>query len=206
VDFLGVLVPGAVLVYLEDDGLHRIFGTSPLQAPWLVFATTAYLFGQLLLASTEVFNRLGERILSKLRCLSKTQQDACHVEEKSLRLLRQAAGNNHPGTTFHAALSFLRLEHAEAAAEVDRHTADYKLLRNMVAVFLIDLVLTIPRWRESHARLTMDFVLVPLFFLAFLRMFQWAKLLAFQYCILIYNQKSDDQKQRSSSSSIPPRE
>jgi hypothetical protein len=37
-------------------------------------------------------------------------------------------------------------------------------------------------------------------------MFQWAKLLAFQYCILIYNQKSDDQKQRSSSSSIPPRE
>jgi hypothetical protein len=71
--------------------------------------------------------------------------------------------------------------------------AGYKLLRSLVAVFLIDLIvcliLSIYGLPRTTSRLVADFVLVLLFFLAFVRMLQWAYLLAFQYCILIHKEK-----------------
>src|SRR5215472_12109136 len=59
VDFLGVLVPGAVLAYLLDDRLSHIYRISPLHVHWLAFAAVSYLFGHLLLALTESFNWLA---------------------------------------------------------------------------------------------------------------------------------------------------
>jgi len=204
VDFLGVLVPGAVLAYLLDDRLCHIYRISPLHVHWLAFAAVSYLFGHLLLALTESFNWLAGRVLHVLHSFSKTQQDAMKLQKDCRHRLGTAAGEN-PGTTFHAALSLLRLKNADAAAEVDRHMAGYKLLRNLVAVFLIDFVLTLFGTHETsanvltsqirHYRLLADAVLSLLFFLAFLRMLQWAKLLAFQYCVLIYDQVPN-QKQR----------
>jgi hypothetical protein len=87
------------------------------------------------------------------------------------------------------------LKHPEAAAEIDRHMAGYKLLRNLIAVFLLDLVFSIPAWPQTCPRFVADFLLALVFFLAFVRMLQWAYLLAFQYCILIR-----EDKQESSSS------
>lgn len=186
VDFLGVLVPGAVLVFLEADWLRRAFGTSPLLAHWLVFAAAAYFLGHLLLAVTEFLNGLGKRFAG--RVFHQTQEAAKILEGVSRPLLGKAA-TEHPGIVFHAALSFLRLKNADAAAEIDRHMAGYKLLRCLVAVFFIDLILTIPKFREFRLRLPADFILVALLFVAFVRMLQWANLLAFQYCILIDEQK-----------------
>jgi len=195
VDFLGVLVPGAVLVYLQDQRLYLIYGISPLRVHWVAFVAVSYLFGHLLLALTESFNWLAGKVLHVLHSISETQQAAEKLRKDSLPLLGTAAGKDS-GTTFHAALSFLRLKNADAASDVDRHMAGYKLLRNLVAVFLIDLVLTLLGTRQA-SRLAADAVLSLLFFLAFLRMFQWAKLLAFQYSVLIYNQMLRDQTPRT---------
>ena len=203
VDFLGVLVPGAVLVYLEDEPLARIFGTSPVHANWLVFAVAAYFLGHLLLASTEILHRLGKRLEHKIWFIRGTQYGVDKLEEESLPLLGKAAAGS-TGFAFHAALSFLRLRNADAAAEIDRHMAGYKLLRNLVAVFSIDLVFTLFGWHKTWRRLGADFLLAVLFFLAFLRMLQWSNLLAFQYCILIRDQKLDPQKPTPSTLSTTP--
>jgi hypothetical protein len=195
-DFLGMLVPGAVLVFLEADWIHRIFGVSPLQPPWLVFAAAAYLLGHLLLALTEALNWLAKPVARKIWPFSEIHKEAVKFGKISVPFLGKAA-TDHAGTAFHAALSFLRLKHPDAAAEIDRHMAGYKLLRNLVAVFLIDLIgcLTLSMRGLSHTtpRLVADFVLMLLFFLAFVRMLQWAQLLAFQYCILIQEQKLQSQ-------------
>jgi len=189
VDFLGVLVPGAALVFLEAEWIRRIFGISPLQPPWLVFAAAAYFLGHLLLALTELLNRPAQRLAPRIWSLQQAHDDAGSFETVCKSVLGKAATGD-TGTNFHAALSFLRLKHADAAAEIDRHMAGYKLLRNLVAVFLFDLLLSLPAWRQSPLRLGADLILMLLFFLAFVRMLQWGYLLAFQYCILIHEQKT----------------
>jgi hypothetical protein len=185
IDFLGVLVPGAVLVFLEAAWIHRIFGeVSPLQPPWLVFAAASYLLGHLLLALTEALNWLAKPVARKIWPFREIHEEAEKFEKICVPILGNAA-TEHAGTAFHAALSFLRLTKADATAEIDRHMAGYKLLRNLVAVFLIDLVLSFPGFPHTRVRFFADFVLMLLFFVAFVRMFQWANLLAFQYCILV---------------------
>jgi len=188
VDFLGILVPGSVLVYLEAEWISRIFKVSPLQVHWLVFAAAAYLLGHLLLALTEPLNGSVKPITQRFWPFRKIHEDVDAFEKESIPLLGSAATKN-AGTAFHAALSFLRLKHPEAAAEIDRHMAGYKLLRSLVAVFLFDLVISIPAWPQTSMRILADVVLTLIFFLAFARMAQWAYLLAFQYCILIHEQK-----------------
>jgi len=188
VDFLGVLVPGAALVFLEAGWIHRVFGISPLQPPWLVFAAAAYFLGHLLLALTELLNRPAQRLAPRIWSLQQAHDDAVSFETVCKSVLGKAVTGD-TGTNFHAALSFLRLKHADATAEIDRHMAGYKLLRNLVAVFLFDLLLSLPAWRQSPLRLGADLILMLLFFLAFVRMLQWGYLLAFQYCILIHEQK-----------------
>lgn len=187
VDFLGVLVPGAVLVFLEAEWLHYIFGFSPLQTHWLVFACAAYIIGHLLLASTGILNTLAVPIARKTWFFSRIHKDADSFEKISIPLLGNAVTANL-GTAFYSALSFVRLRNADAAAEIDRHMAGYKLLRTLMAVFLVDLALNISKWPKTYVRLITDFILILLFFMAFLRMLQWAHLLAFQYCILIHQQ------------------
>ena len=188
VDFLGILVPGGALVFLEAEWLRRVFGVSPLLAHWLVFAGAAYFLGHLLLASTETFNLVAKRVAQKTWYLKKIQKEADHFRSRCLPILGNAVGND-AGTAFHAALSFLRIKNGDAAAELDRHMAGYKLLRCLVAVFLLDLLFSFASWPQTEIRTAIDLVLIVLFFLAFVRMLQWAHLLAFQYCILVHEQK-----------------
>jgi hypothetical protein len=88
-------------------------------------------------------------------------------------------------TVFHAALSLLRLDAPEAAAEVDRHMANYKLLRSLTVVFSVDLGVSLALGPRSSERLSFDLIAAVLSFVAFARMFAWAQLLAFQYCRLM---------------------
>src|SRR4051812_4707441 len=105
--------------------------------PWLLFGGVSYLVGQLLLAVTEIVNEVAEPttrlVFRDLRDdVEKFRRRASERVESMTIGSRQAR--------FHTALSYLRLHKAEAAAEVDHHMADYKLLRNLVAVLLIDLI------------------------------------------------------------------
>ena len=87
---------------------------------------------------------------------------------------------------FHRALSCLRIKNqAAAAGGVDHHMADYKLLRNLVTILAIDGTLRI--FTEAHPRRmgTPELILLIFCFTAFVRIYNWAQLLAFQYVCLI---------------------
>jgi hypothetical protein len=104
---------------------------------------------------------------------------------KALEHLQAVKGESNQ-STFHRAISYLRIKSQGAAAsEVDHHMADYKLLRNLVAILAIDG--TIRSFTEAHPWLivTLELVLLTFCFAAFVRMYNWAQLLAFQYVCLI---------------------
>jgi hypothetical protein len=187
VTFFGVLVPGTILVFLQGDRLLSPFGFRLEDLHWLVIVGVGYVFGHFLLAFSDLFNDLGDRTVAKIWC-SPWQR----VEQLTRKVeLPEAVRSMDPRHVFHAAHSLVRLKHAEAALEIDRHMADYKLLRNLVLVFLIDLILTVtaPAWPPLLARIGADLGLGLLAFLAFKRMLYWARLLALEYCLLVSGSK-----------------
>jgi hypothetical protein len=93
------------------------------------------------------------------------------------------------GFFFHTALSYVRLNHAEAVGEVDHHMADYKLLRSLTAVFLFDVAISIGVAPRNYALYPVEVGLSALSFLCFVRMYNWARFLAFDYALSISHLK-----------------
>lgn len=168
VTFLGVLLPGAVLLFLRGSTLETVFPATGIEPRWAVFLVAAYVAGHILLAATEVLNYLALWIAAMARRLiSKIKKPNPHAPRTD--------------GDFHKALCAIRLKNADAASEIDRHMADYKLLRNLVAVFLIDLVWPLPDGSPGYGRALWDGALVALSFFGFVRMHYWARRLAFEY-------------------------
>jgi hypothetical protein len=183
VDFLGVLVPGAVLVFMQGYRILPALSNPSSVTDWTIFLGTAFITGQLLLALSELLNGLAPSVAGFFS--PQLREGVDELEKAAASLLEKGIVGKTGPTVFHAALSYLRLKNGEAAAEVDRHMADYKLLRNLVAVFVTDFLASLILGPRSCARLIFDGVLAFLSFIAFARMLGWAHLLAFQYCCLI---------------------
>jgi len=129
VTFLGVLVPGGVFIFLCGPSIHALFPPQASAQYWVAILVASYVVGQILLAATELLNGVaGYLAWGFPTLLRKIKRDTSHPVQR------------FNGATFHEAISFVRLRSAAAAGEIDRHMADYKLLRNLVAVFLIDAV------------------------------------------------------------------
>src|SRR5262249_19856223 len=154
-----VLVPGAVLITIQGPAFLELLGQRPQSlaawlgestAHWLIFGGAAYIAGQLLLALTEFLNPGADLLAPLWRRLHlaplwrQLHEDIGVLRSKVAGLLlAEIPGGN--GSLFHAAISSVRLGSSEAAAEVDRHMADYKLLRNLVGVVVVDLVVSAVR-------------------------------------------------------------
>jgi hypothetical protein len=187
VNFLGVLVPGAVLLYLRVPPAVWSLARDAIP-PWLVFGGFSYLIGQLLLAVTELLNDRAEPAARLI--FSTLHKDLEEFRKRAIthcELLRIGSRQ----ARFHTALSYLRTQRAEAAAEVDHHMADYKLLRNLLAVLSIDLIARASVVSPQIGILILEGVLLVACFIAFVRMFCWAELLGFQYVCLITKEKAE---------------
>ena len=187
VNFLGALVPGAVLLYLRVPPRVWSLATDAI-SPWLVFGGFSYLTGQLLLGVTELLNDTAEP--AALRIFSTLHNDLGEFRTRAIKhceLLRVGSRQ----ARFHTALSYLRTQKAEAAAEVDHHMADYKLSRNLLVVLGIDLIARGAAVSPQIGILILEGTLLVLCFIAFVRMFCWAELLAFQYVCLLTEPKEE---------------
>ena len=180
VNFLGVLVPGAILLALLD----RTFAM-PKDFPvpgWLVFGGASYVVGQLLLAATEILNgtvrTLGRAFGPKVR------NDVVVFRKQARRRLDLLSAGSRQAK-FHTALSYLKMKNSTAAAEVEHHMADYKLLRNLLAVLVIDLSVRAVKGQTKTLILVVEGLSIVACLVAFVRMFNWAQLLSFQYVCLI---------------------
>jgi hypothetical protein len=183
VSFLGVLLPGAVFVFLRGASVQAVFAPKDFEPRWrwAVAAVSAYVAGQILLAVTEPLNSLAEYVAARTP----------HVVHRILSVFKKHDAPQPAETgDFHKAISYVRLRNTEAAAEIDRHMADYKLLRNLIAVFLIDAVWSLFDRPRIQERTFWASLLTLLSFVGFVRMHYWARLLAFQYRdLLILDEK-----------------
>lgn len=190
VNFLGVLVPGAVFLFLL---LRHLPAQAWLQRPnWTAFAVAAYILGCLLLAASEILNLtvdwLTKRFLPKFD--TKLREVEADFRQRHHDLMcPETAGEkvegdlNDRGFRFHTALSYVRLRNAEAAAEVDHHMADYKLLRGLVAVLLVNVAISLGIAPRNCPLLVTEAGLAALAFLCFVRMYNWTRFLAFDYAL-----------------------
>jgi hypothetical protein len=194
VTFIGVLLPGAVFVFLHGESLRRALGLPILdqQWRWLAGAVAAYMVGHILLTFSQVLNRFAESVSGILHpgLPEQIQRERANYYGtisglKTINPLKARQGNSFK---FHEALSSVRLQDANAAAEIDSHMADYKLLRNLVVVFVIDSVWSLWSHAIGHALGALGLALLA--FLGFACMHAWAELLAFQYARLLHERDS----------------
>jgi len=200
INFLGVLVPGGFLVFLLMSHFLPPYGQGSLplwlEGPtshWVIFGGASYVAGQLMLAFTELLNRYAAPIAR--RVFKPLHRNMRHLRE-GIDLLPPSEKPWDAAARFHAAFSYVHLEDAVAAGEIDRHMADYKLLRNLVGVFLVDAVATAISLalRLDHPlvcwwRLVAGILLGLLSFVSFVRMYCWAQILAFEYSYLLICRK-----------------
>lgn len=147
----------------------------------LIFAGIAYLIGQFLLAVTEIFNEAVPYF--KWGIFRHLHHDLDAFRKKASERLALVE-NDSDQSKFHTALSYLRLKNQAASGEVDHHMADYKLLRNLVVVLAIDSAMRAFTKPHQYRVVGIELVLVVICIVAFVRMYNWAQLLAFQYVCL----------------------
>jgi len=189
VNFLGDLVPGGILVFIllfnRDSRIWSEF-TAWHSAQWFAFGVAAYTVGQLLLAVSEFFNGTVDRVSSWLNpCFYRKLVEA----EASFRAFSKL-GFPPPdsectmqgrASCFHSALAWVRLRNSSAAAEIDHGMADYKLLRCLLVILPISMWVSRPHLCWIFA----EFVGWICTYIAFLRMYNWARYFAFDYALQI---------------------
>lgn len=181
IDFLGILLPGAILMFLHGNFLIQIFGTQITidgqLGLWVAFFVWSYIIGHFLLGVGVPLNRLLKFTLAK----------------KNHRFYDEVASEIKlpPGTPanredcFYRAYSFVRLYSAAAIVEVDRQAAEYKLFRSLTLVFLLDTPLAWIKGALNGPRAALTIVFAGLALARFLFLLAWTQRLAFEFYHLL---------------------
>ncbi len=183
IDLFGILVPGAVLLYLDGDPLIDLFGLRVVQdgtVRWALFAIGSYVLGHFLLGMGVPLNRL-------VCCFWTEAKDHFYQEAKKLSNLTINPAMSDRTSVFYRAYAFLRLNNASALVEIERNMADYKLFRSLTVAFALDVVVQIYFEAAGHFRLPGSVVLCLLAFSRFLFLLHWTHRVTFEYLALLPN-------------------
>jgi len=188
IDFFGALLPGAVFMCLYGKHLADLAKVPALASPgatWPAFFVASYIVGQLVLG-------FGVH-LNDLVLLLRPSKDEQQLYEATKKLMAtQLAILDDRKHIFYRVHAFLRLQSAEATAEVDRQIAEYKLFRSLAVIFVIDLVASIflgmPR-----IRIVLAAIAAALAVWRFAFLLQWTYRTAFEYFILVIPKGKDVQ-------------
>jgi hypothetical protein len=179
IDFFGILVPGAVLLYLRGEYLLGLLGkdmppASETIAYWVLFGIGSYLLGQILLGAGVPLNRLAD-------CFWPERGDQFYSEVRKRIDLPKAIENRANG--FYRAFSFVRLNSASALVEIERQAAEYKLFRSLTLVFLFDSLLSFAAGHSLRALTSGVLFLVSAG--RFLFLLDWTRRITFEFYALL---------------------
>ncbi len=180
IDFFGILVPGAVLLFLHGEWLVDQVGVrlQRQEMPvWVPFLLGSYVLGHFLLGAGVPLNRL-------LRLFRPEHSDAFYNEVRKTIDLPPGVRANRTDA-FYRAYSFVRLKSPSALEEVERQMADYKLFRSLTLVFLLDLLLVWLRGLPSPTRSVISALLVVGAGARFLFLLSWTYRVTFEYYALL---------------------
>ncbi len=144
VDLLGILLPGALLVYLA---LPMARGALTLLPPldsdlerWAAFLVAAYVAGHFLHQAGDLV--LDRHVYDKRYVEKKRRAGAEPILVKVRQLM---AEHPYAGSAFSWAGSFVRLHSARATDEVERAGAESKFFRSLALVAFISLLVAVYR-------------------------------------------------------------
>ena len=180
IDFFGILVPGAVLLFLHGESLVNSVGFQLGRSEtvlWASFLAASYVLGHFLLGLGVPLNRL-------LHLSRPASKDKFYNEVKDIISLPPEVDENR-ADAFYRAYSFVRLKSPSALAEIERQMADYKLFRSLTLVFAIDFLLVFLRGIAPSPRLLLSGTLFVLAVARFLFLLGWTYRITFEYYALL---------------------
>lgn len=180
IDFLGILLPGAVLVLLHGNYFLQIFNTqiaTNAQMGWVLFFVCSYIVGHFLLGVGARLDKLQEVYLAE-------DKDPYYQEVKS-EISQPPGIAQKREDSYYRAFSFVRLCNAAATAELERQAAEYKLFRSLTVVFILDLPLASIQRIQTWPRALLVCVLAALALWRFLFLLDWARRLTFEFYFLM---------------------
>ena len=140
IDFFGVLVPGAVLLFLDGRYFIRALGLDlgcSDGVRWAVFLVGSFVLGQFLLG-------MGVRLNGLLHFYCPEREDKYYQEVKE-HVTLPANIKDRRRACFLRVYTILRIKNSPALAEVDRQMADFKLFRSLLFVFAIDFLISLAK-------------------------------------------------------------
>ncbi len=174
-EFFGILIPGAILVFLHGDFLLSPFGLSigklQTSADWIPVFFISIILGHFLHGFSDLLDKLLERFpAQKTTAYLKAARDQISLPPKV---------SPSPKTLFYFAFSFIRIHDAVAVAELERQAADYKLFRSLTLLFMIDAPLSALSGSFSLTRLAATLLLLCLVAIRYRQLYNWCYQLAF---------------------------
>jgi hypothetical protein len=191
IDFFGIIVPGAVLLYLRGDLILGYLGKPSIIPPdqvayWVIFLIGAYLLGQILLGAGVPLNNLAD-------IFSSAEKDGYYNEVKKDIDLPAAIKNRT--NDFYRAFSFVRLNSERAIAEIERQAAEYKLFRSLSLVFLVDFLLSLSAGSIGMKRTLLSGLLCLISVWRFLFLLNWTRRLTFEFYSLLLKKRPENSSQ-----------
>lgn len=185
IDFFGILVPGAVLLFLHGESLAQPLGLplNPEQAPALMaFFVGAYVFGHFLLGIGVPLNRL-------LQIYRPERRDIFYKAIKNKVDLPDNALMKR-SDIFYRTYAFVRTQSPAALSEIERQMADYKLFRSLTIVFGLDLILMVLFGDHNSPRFMLSGALLIVAAWRFLFLLHWTYRITFEYYALLRSSQS----------------
>jgi len=191
IDFFGILVPGAVLLYLQSGLALKYLGWSySMDSPvkGMVFAVGAYVGGQFLMHASQCWNRPHGFFYPE-----KNDQ---YYREAQKTILLPANISNDRTNAFYRAFAYVRLNSPSGLAEIERQMAEYKMFRSMILVFALDGIFQTITNRGWPSRIFVSLGLCLAAGWQFLDLLNWTRRITFEYYTLLYSDhsKKEDKK------------
>ena len=180
IDLFGILVPGAVLLFLHGESLAKPLALSldhQQTALLVAFSIGSYVLGHFLLGIGVPLNRT----LCVFRPEGK--DDFYKAIKDTIDLPRGVAKTRT--NVFYRAYALVRLESPSALTEIERQMADYKLFRSLTVIFGLDLVLTAIVGAPHWSRWLFSGTLFVVAAWRFLFLLGWTYRITFEYYALI---------------------
>jgi hypothetical protein len=176
-DFFGILVPGAVLLFLHGDGILDQLGMH-CRPDGRVFYWVGFFVASLLLG--HFMTGIGVLLLNWAFGLSLGHVDRYYKEVEHQLAVPVA---NDRKAAFHRAYSYIRLNSPAGILEIDRQVAEYKLFRGLTIVFLVDFGFALAALNLRHMAVSMFLALLSWY--RFASLVCWTQQMTFEYYVLL---------------------
>jgi hypothetical protein len=148
------------------------------------FLIGAYVLGQFLFGVTEPLDRLS-------KFYPPESKDPYYQQARNRIKPPRKLKPKGRTAAYYRAYSYVRLHGADAITEIERQTAEYKLFRSLVLVFLLDFPLV--AWASGSLDRLRAVVMILLLAFAlwrFLHVLDWARRLTFEFYALLLEEKA----------------